>query len=96
MLIDDRVEGLGISMLSKGLPINSSVPDHIESASSQIVEGIKGNGLRVGSDADVRSGLLSGDVWIASCYSGDAAMIALENENIQFFIPVEGSPFMDG
>lgn len=92
MLIDDRVEGLGISMLSKGLPINSSVPDHIESASSQIVEGIKGNGLRVGSDADVRSGLLSGDVWIASCYSGDAAMIALENENIQFFIPNEGAP----
>ena len=92
MLIDDRVEGLGISMLSNGLPINSSIPEHIESASAQIVDGVEKIGLRVGSDADVRAGLLSGDVWIASCYSGDAAMIALENENIQFFIPDEGAP----
>ena len=92
MLIDDRVEGLGISMLSNGLPINSSIPEHIESASAQIVDGVEKNGLRVGSDADVRAGLLSGDVGIASCYRGDAAMIALENEKIQFFIPDEGAP----
>ena len=62
MLIDDRVEGLGISMLSNGLPINSSIPEHIESASAQIVDGVEKIGLRVGSDADVRAGLLSGDV----------------------------------
>ena len=41
MLIDDRVEGLGISMLSNGLPINSSIPEHIESASAQIVDGVE-------------------------------------------------------
>ena len=92
MIIDDRVEGLGIGMLSESLPINSSVSEHIELASNQIVEAIENIGLRVGSDAEVRAGLLSGDVFIASCYSGDAAMIAEENEDIQFFIPEEGAP----
>ena len=92
MIIDDRVEGLGISMLSESLPINSSISEHIELASNQIVEAIENIGLRVGSDAEVRAGLLSGDVHIASCYSGDAAMIAEENEDIQFFIPEEGAP----
>ena len=92
MIIDDRVEGLGISMLSESLPINSSISEHIELASNQIVEAIENIGLRVGSDAEVRAGLLSGDVFIASCYSGDAAMIAEENEDIQFFIPEEGAP----
>jgi spermidine/putrescine transport system substrate-binding protein len=92
MIIDDRVEGLGISMLSESLPINSSVSEHIELASNQIVGAIENIGLRVGSDAEVRAGLLSGDVFIASCYSGDAAMIAEENEDIKFFIPEEGAP----
>ena len=92
MLIDDRVEGLGISMLSNGFPINSAVPEHIDFASNLIVKGIEKTGLRLGSDAEVRAGLVSGDIWIASCYSGDAAMIAEENENIKFFIPIEGAP----
>ncbi|HIG84233.1 MAG TPA: spermidine/putrescine ABC transporter substrate-binding protein [Verrucomicrobiales bacterium] len=92
MVLGDRTEGLGIGMISQGNPINSSDPRHIQSASEIIVEGIKNGGVRLGSDAEIREGLLSGDVWIASCYSGDAAMISEENENISFFIPSEGAP----
>lgn len=92
MVLGDRTEGLGIGMISEGYPINSSDPKHIQFASEIIVEGIKSNDARLGSDAEIREGLLSGDVWIASCYSGDAAMIAEENENIAFFIPNEGAP----
>ncbi|MEC9327893.1 MAG: spermidine/putrescine ABC transporter substrate-binding protein, partial [Verrucomicrobiota bacterium] len=92
MVLGDRTEGLGIGMLSEGYPINSSDPEHIDFASEIIVEGIKNIDIRLGSDTEIREGLLSGDVWIASCYSGDAAMIAEENENISFFIPNEGAP----
>ena len=92
MVLGDRTEGLGIGMLSLGYPINSSDAKHIQFASEIIVEGIKNIDIRLGSDAEIREGLLSGDVWIASCYSGDAAMIAEENENISFFIPDEGAP----
>ena len=92
MVLGDRTEGLGIGMISQGHPINSSDPSHIRSASEIIVEGIKNSGVRLGSDKEIREGLLSADVWIASCYSGDAAMIAEENENISFFIPNEGAP----
>lgn len=92
MVLGDRTEGLGIGMISQGYPINSSDPSHIQSASEIIVEGIKTNAVRLGSDAEIREGLASGDVWIASCYSGDAAMVSAENENISFFIPIEGAP----
>ncbi len=92
MVLRDRTEGLGIGMISQGYPINSSNPRHIQSASEIIIEGIKGNNVRLGSDAEIREKLVSGDVWIASCYSGDAAMVSAENENISFFIPNEGAP----
>jgi spermidine/putrescine transport system substrate-binding protein len=92
MVLGDRTEGLGIGMISQGYPINSSDPRHIHSSSEILVEGIKISDIRLGSDAEIREGILSGDVWIASCYSGDAAMISAENENISYFIPNEGAP----
>ena len=92
MVLGDRTEGLGIGMISQGYPINSADPKHIQFASEIIVEGINNNDVRLGSDAEIREGLLAGEVWIASCYSGDAAMIAEENEDIAFFIPNEGAP----
>ena len=46
MLIDDRVEGLGISMLSNGLPINIQSLN-TESASAQIVDGVEKIGLEL-------------------------------------------------
>ena len=92
MLFGDRTEGLGIGLIASQLPINSSDPKQLDTAVAALLGAIKNVGMRFGSDATVRDGLKSGDIWIASCYSGDAAMVAEDNENVSFFIPKEGAP----
>ncbi len=92
MLLGDRTEGLGIGLMSKGFPINSADPVEIGVAAEQLIAGIRNVGMRMGSDSEVREALDTGDVWLAACYSGDAAMVAAENENISFFIPRNGAP----
>ena len=92
MLFGDRTEGLGIGLIASQLPINSSDPQQLDVAAEALLGAIKDVDMRFGSDAAVRDGLNSGEIWIASCYSGDAAMVAEDNENISFFIPEEGAP----
>ncbi len=92
MLFGDRTEGLGIGLIASQLPINSSDPQHLDVAAEALLGAIKDVDMRFGSDAAVRDGLNSGEIWIASCYSGDAAMVAEDNENVSFFIPEEGAP----
>ena len=92
MIFGDRTEGLGIGLIASQLPINSSEPKQLNVAADALLDAIKNVGMKFGSDATVRDGLKSGDIWIASCYSGDAAMVAEDNENVSFFIPKEGAP----
>ena len=92
MLFGDRTEGLGIGLIASQLPINSSDPQQLDVAVGALLKAIEDVDMRFGSDAAVRDGLKSGEIWIASCYSGDAAMVAEDNENISFFIPEEGAP----
>ncbi|MCP4849256.1 MAG: spermidine/putrescine ABC transporter substrate-binding protein [Verrucomicrobiaceae bacterium] len=92
MVFGDRTEGLGIGLIANQLPINSSDPKELDVASDALLAAIKNVGMKFGSDATVRDGLESGEIWIASCYSGDAAMVAEDNENVSFFIPKEGAP----
>jgi len=92
MWVAGRTEALGLSLLALGLPLNSDVSQDLDRAGANLCELVKNYGLRFGGDASVREGLLSGDVWVAACYSGDAAMVAEENENIAYFIPEEGAP----
>ncbi len=92
MIFGDRTESLGIGLIARKLPINSSDPEQLDVAADALLEAIDKVGMKFGSDATVRDGLKSGEIWIASCYSGDAAMVAEDNENVSFFIPKEGAP----
>ena len=78
--------------MARELPINSSDPEQLAVAADALLEAIEKVSMKFGSDATERYGLKSGEIWIASCYSGDAAMVAEDNENVSFFIPKEGAP----
>ncbi|MFT5105714.1 MAG: spermidine/putrescine transport system substrate-binding protein [Pseudoalteromonas tetraodonis] len=92
MVIDERFELLSLAKFVAGHPIDSIEPAHFADASAKIISLVNDLDAQFGSDADVRKGLDSGEVWAAMCYSGDAAMVAAENENVSFFIPSEGAP----
>lgn len=92
MVLGDRTEALGVALMAKGLSPNSDDPEKIDQAADHLIELIETKNVRFGSDTEVREGLKSGDVWLAVCYSGDAAMIAMDREDISFFIPSSGAP----
>ncbi len=92
MMIGERFEVLSIPLILLGHELNSSNPEHLSAATDMLLKQIDELDVRIGTDAEVREGLDDGSVWAAMCYSGDAAMVADENENIGFFIPKEGAP----
>ncbi|MFV1994799.1 MAG: PotD/PotF family extracellular solute-binding protein, partial [Verrucomicrobiales bacterium] len=91
-VMEDRQETLSIALLALGYSLNSEDPAELEPAGLKTVELIRKVDARLGDDAAVRKGLDSGAILAGMCYSGDAAMVAAENENVAFFIPREGAP----
>jgi len=92
MVIEERFELISLAKFVAGHPMDSVEPAHFSDATAKLVELIDELDTVFGSDADVREKLDSGEVWAAMCYSGDAAMVAAENEDVSFFIPKEGAP----
>ncbi len=92
MTLQDRLGALSVALLTLGYSMNSENPDEINEAAEKCVQQVKRVDVRYGDDAAVREALDEGTVWAAMCYSGDAAMVAAENENVAFFIPKEGAP----
>ena len=87
MVIDERFELVSLAKFVAGHPMDSIEPEHFADATARVLTLVDDLDAQFGSDSDVREGLNSGDVWAAMCYSGDAAMVAAENENVSFFIP---------
>ena len=92
MILGDRTEALGIGLIAKGHAINSAVLGELNAAADSIIEQIDDVDVRFGSDIETMDAIDSGEVWAAVCYSGDAGVVAAENENVGFFIPKEGAP----
>jgi spermidine/putrescine transport system substrate-binding protein len=92
MMIGERFEVLSIPLLLLGHDLNSSEPAHMTAATDMLLQQINDVDVRIGDDSDVRKGLIDERVWAAMCYSGDAALVAEQDENIGFFIPKEGAP----
>lgn len=92
MVMVDRLETLSVTLMALGYQLNSENEKEINHAADRAIEQLELIDVRYGDDADVRAGLDDGTIWAAMCYSGDAAMVAAENENVAFFIPREGAP----
>lgn len=92
MLYDERQSVLRIPLFLLGHSMSTAEPEHIADATDLLLDRIESSEARFGSDVDVREGLKDGSLFAAMCYSGDAAMVAEDNENIGWFIPDEGAP----
>ncbi len=88
-LLNDVREVMGATLKMLGYSYNSTNPQEIKKAYETLVE-LKPSLASFSSDA-WRSQILSGDLWIAMCYSSDAAEIISENPDLQYVLPKSGS-----
>lgn len=91
MMMQDSFEALAVAMLLQGKPPATLERADYEAASEMLMDHIKTMEARYGSDEEVREALADGTVAAAMCYSGDAAVVAAENPDVDFFIPKEGA-----
>lgn len=91
-MINERQDAYSIVLLSMGKDLNSSDPADLEAATERLLKQAREVGVAYTDLESLKEKLISGDCLAAPLYSGDAALIASENENIGFFIPREGAP----
>ena len=90
-MIDDAREVLGMAARALGHSMNSDDPEVWESA-SRLAKEQRPFVQTYGTLAiDESSSLLSGEVWAAQTYNGEAVALRALNPNIQFVHPEEGS-----
>lgn len=91
-LLNDYSVVIGLTLKSLGYPLNSSDPGQIDEA----VQVLKDQQpLLVGylDSSTMEELMLSGELWAAQIYNGDAAFLVEENDGLAFFIPTEGSDY---
>ena len=91
MMLNDSFEPMAVTMLLSGHSPETLDDAHYSLAASTLLDHLKSMDARYGDDGQVKSALLDGSVTAAMCYSGDAAMVAAEQPNVDFFIPEEGA-----
>ncbi len=91
-ILEDKEEAYAVGLLSLGYPLNSNDPDQLSAATKKLVEHADTISPKYLELEDIKAQLVSGDLWIATCYSGDALTLAEEQSNIDYFIPSEGAP----
>ncbi|NET84609.1 MAG: spermidine/putrescine ABC transporter substrate-binding protein [Moorea sp. SIO1F2] len=88
-LLNDVREVMGATLKMLGYSYNSTNPQEIKKAYETLVE-LKPSIASFSSDA-WRSQILTGDLWVAMCYSSDAVDIMAENPDLQYVLPKSGS-----
>lgn len=91
-MMDEKEDLYAASLLSLGFRLNSEDPAELEAAFERLVEQRELVKPLYRTLGDVEDLLISGKVWVACLYSGDAAMLAEEDDRIDYFIPDEGAP----
>ena len=90
-MLDDAVELFAVAHILQGRSINSFDEADIRNAARLLKEQVRTVGARHASDKQIKDALISGECWAAMCYSGDAAWIAEDHEQIGYFFPKEGA-----
>ncbi len=92
LMVDAGFDVYAAALLASDHDINSQDPNHIEKATSLLVDQVKNLNARFVDILEVRDELLSGECWIGMTNSSEAALLADEEETIDYFIPEEGAP----
>jgi len=88
-LLNDMREVIGAALLFLGFSMNSVDSDEIAKA-SQVVSEWKKNIAKFDNE-QYKSGIASSEFFVVQGYAGELITIAAENEDVQVFIPKEGS-----
>jgi spermidine/putrescine transport system substrate-binding protein len=87
-LLDDEREVLGAMLKKLGFSQNSTDPAQLKQAQDLLLK-LKPS-VRLFS-SDPKQHLLSGDIWVAQIYSGDANQVLKTNPEFKYFVPKEGA-----
>ena len=89
-LLNDPLTVIALTLKSLGYSLNSSDPEQVEEAVAVLVQQ---KSLLVGflDPTTIREKMVSGELWAAQTYNGEAAFLMENNSNLAFFIPHEGS-----
>ena len=90
-LLNDRNECFAVGLRKAGHAVKDITPEQMLQATDSVLELIRKQRARFGSDNEVKEHLISGESSVAMIYNGDAQIIAQEHENIRCFIPREGA-----
>jgi spermidine/putrescine transport system substrate-binding protein len=88
-LLNDMREVIGAALLFLGFSMNSVDSDEIAKASQVVIEWKKN--IAKFDNEQYKSGIASGEFFVVQGYAGEFITIAAENEDVQVFIPKEGS-----
>ncbi|MDX2194404.1 MAG: spermidine/putrescine ABC transporter substrate-binding protein [Gemmatimonadales bacterium] len=88
-MLDDGREVLGAMLKWRGRSYNSTDPAELASARDDAIAAKRQ--VRAYLSAAVKGQLISGDVWVAQLWNGDARQAAMEEPAVRFAVPSEGS-----
>ena len=92
MMMEESFDPISITLKMLGHSPNSDSPEDYEEATKAMLQQINELDAIYGGDMEVKAQLIEGSVWAAMCYNGDAARVIETNDNIDFFVPEEGTP----
>ncbi len=88
-MLDDGREVLGAMLKYRGHSLNTTDAGQLTRASQDAITAKRH--LAAFVSAPVKGQLAAGDVWMAQLWNGDARQAAVENPNVGFALPREGS-----
>jgi spermidine/putrescine transport system substrate-binding protein len=86
-LLDDEREVLGAMLQRLGFSMNTDSKQELAEAQKELIK-LKPS-IRLFA-SDPKQHILSGDVWIAHIYSGDARQVIRDNPDLAYVTPLEG------
>lgn len=87
-LMEDYQETMGLTLIQLGKSVNTTSEADLDAAIARLKEGHKL--VRTWSN-DTIATMTQGNIWVGMIWGGDLYQINLENENIAYVIPEEGS-----